>query len=121
MKLRLRPHLKKRSSHHPDEPLRSRLRRRMLRLAWKRKRKLAVTNRYEVGMVISEIATGLLFITGSILMFYPHMKRIPTVLYLMGSIMMLLRSGLRGSYWFRLKSLESVENKEAGPEEDWTR
>ncbi|WP_127589984.1 hypothetical protein [Paenibacillus lautus] len=100
MKLRLRPHPKKRSSRQPDEPLRSRLLRRMLRLAWKRKRKLAVTNRYEVGMVISEIAT---------------------VLYLMGSIMMLLRSGLRGSYWFRLKSLENVENKEAGPEEDWTR
>ena len=66
-------------------------------------------------MVISEIATGLLFITGGILMFYPHMKRIPTVLYLMGDIM-ISRSGLRGSYWFRLKSLESAENKEAGPE-----
>ena len=65
MKLRLRPHPKKRSSHQPDEPLRSRSPRRMLRLAWKRKRKLAVTNRYEVGMVISEIATGLLFITGA--------------------------------------------------------
>ena len=41
------------------------------------------------------------------------MKRIPTVLYLMGDHE---RSGLRGSYWFRLKSLESAENKEAGPE-----
>jgi len=121
MKLGLKRHPKKRSSRQPDEPLRSRLLRRMLRLARKRKRKLAVTNRYEAGMVISEIATGLLFIAGSIMMFYPQMKRIPTVLYLLGSITMLLRSGLRGSYWFRLKSLESVENKEAGPEGDWTR
>lgn len=120
MKHGLKRHPKKRSSRQPDEPKRSRMRR-MLRLAWKRKRKLAVTNRYEAGMVISEIATGLLFIAGSIMMFYPQMKRIPTVLYLLGSITMLLRSGLRGSYWFRLKSLENVENKEAGPEGDWTR
>jgi hypothetical protein len=121
MKPGLKPHPKKRTSRHQDEPVRNRLLRRMFRSAWKRKRKLAVTNRYEVGMVISEIMTGLLFIAGSILMFYPQMKRIATVLYLLGSITMLLRSGLRGSYWFRLKSLESDEQQEAGPEGDWTR
>ncbi|KOP64925.1 hypothetical protein AMS62_06435 [Bacillus sp. FJAT-18019] len=121
MKLGLKPHHKKRSSRQPDGPLRSRL----LRFARIRERnqnrKLAVTNRYEVGMVISEILTGLLFIAGSILMFYPQMKRIPTVLYLLGSITMLLRSGLRGSYWFQFKSHKHVDSAETDSEGDWTR
>lgn len=119
MKFRLRPHHRKRSSHQPDGPLRSRL----LRFARKRnqQRKLAVTNRYEVGMVISEILTGLLFISGSILMFYPQMKNTPTVLYLVGSIMMLLRSGLRGSYWFHFKSHKQANPAEADSDTDWTR
>ena len=55
MKFRLKPHHKKCSSRQPDGPLRSRL----LRFTRIRKRnqnrKLAVTDRYEVGMVISEI------------------------------------------------------------------
>lgn len=72
-------------------------------------------------MMLSELLTGLLFITGSILMFYPGTKRISTVLYLLGSIMMLLRSGIRGSYWFRLKSLEHSADQESSSDQDWSR
>ncbi|NMO97442.1 YrhK family protein [Paenibacillus lemnae] len=104
-----------------NERLRTRMKRRLAAAA-RRKRRLTVTNRYETGMVLSEIVTGLFFIAGSICMFYPQSKHIPTVLYLTGSIMMLLRSGLRASYWFRLKELQA-ENAAGGATGggDWTR
>ena len=95
--------------------------RRLLRLSRARKRRLTVTSRFEAGMMLSELLTGLLFITGSILMFYPGTKRFSTVLYLLGSIMMLLRSGIRGSYWFRLKSLEHSSDTESSSDQDWSR
>lgn len=115
---RFRQHRKNRRS---GEPLHSRVLR-TLASATKRKRRLTVTNRYEAGMVISEIVTGLLFISGSLLMFYPQSGKIPTVLYMTGSIMMLLRSGLRASYWFRLKALEKDHpNTDATGGGDWSR
>ena len=118
---KLRSRLLRGRKHRPGEPLRSRILQRLARAA-KRKQKLTVINRYETGMVLSEIVTGLLYIAGSISMFYPQTERIPTVLYLTGSIMMLLRSGLRASYWFRLKSLEK-DNRNPKPtgEGDWSR
>ena len=101
------------------EPLRSRLHR---RLSQRRRRRLTVINRYEVGMVAGDIATGLLFIAGSICLFYPETGRAPTVLYLIGSISMLLRSALRASYWFRFKSLNQEEQEaHAGGSGDWSR
>ncbi|MFC7677506.1 YrhK family protein [Paenibacillus sp. GCM10028914] len=118
-----RRHFKGNRKHRSGEPLRSRMLRRVIQNT-KRKRRLTVTNRYETGMILSEIVTGLLFISGSILMFYPNMRSIPTVLYLIGSIMMLLRSGLRASYWFRLKSLDHDTpdgNEGATGGGDWSR
>lgn len=121
MMAKLRQQFKSNRKRRSGEPLHSRLLRRMSRDT-KQRRKLTVTSRYEVGMVLSEIVTGILFISGSICMFYPQMKSVPTVLYLIGSIMMLLRSGLRASYWFRLKSLEQSDpNANATGGGDWSR
>lgn len=118
---KLRSRLRLARKRRPGEPLRSRILQRLARTA-KRKRKLTVISRYETGMILSEIVTGLLFIAGSICMFYPQTKRIPTVLYLTGSMMMLLRSGLRASYRFRLKSLEKENpDPEATEDGDWSR
>lgn len=100
---KLRQQFKSNRKHRAGEPLRSRMLKKLNRET-KRRRRLTVTSRYETGMILSEILTAILFISGSILMFYLHMKSFATVLYLIGSIMMLLRSGLRASYWFRLKS-----------------
>lgn len=120
---KIRHRFKSARRHRSGEPLRSRLLRGMNREA-RRRRRLTVTSRYETGMILSEIMTALLFITGSILMFYFHLKSIATVLYLIGSIMMLLRSGLRASYWFRLKSMDQSNpdcNEEATGDADWSR
>lgn len=119
----VRQHFKGNRKHRSGRSLGSRMLRGINRNA-RRKRRLTVTNRYETGMILSEIVTGLLFISGSILMFYPNMRSIPTVLYLIGSIMMLLRSGLRASYWFRLKSLDHDNpdgNEGATGGGDWSR
>lgn len=94
---------------------------RRVRLALRRKHRLTVTNRYEAGMMISELFTGMLFVAGSICLFYPHTKPIPQVLYLLGSIAMLLRSGIRGSYWFRLKAIDRSEKEDAEDGVDWSR
>lgn len=120
---KLRHRFKGTKKHRSGEPLRSRLLRRMSRET-RRRRRLTVTSRYETGMILSEILTALLFISGSIMMFYFHLKSIATVLYLIGSIMMLLRSGLRASYWFRLKSMDQNNpdcKKEATGDGDWSR
>ncbi|MBO2945661.1 YrhK family protein [Paenibacillus sp. F411] len=98
---------------HHIPPMRARMKRRLAEAA-RRKRRITVTNRYETGMVLSEIVTGFFFIAGSISMFYTDTD-IPVVLYLVGSIMMLLRSGLRVSYWFRLKELQQKGHDEGAP------
>ncbi|WP_054955665.1 YrhK family protein [Paenibacillus dakarensis] len=109
--------------HRSGEPLHSRLLRRV-RGQTSRRRQLTITNRFEVGMILSEIVTGFLFIAGSISMFYSPRKSITIVLYLIGSIMMLLRSGLRASYWFRLKSMDQKGTNtkdETADNGDWSR
>ncbi|WP_234032880.1 YrhK family protein [Paenibacillus faecalis] len=118
-----RPFYRKKYNRRFGQSLRYRLLRPLSKEA-KRRRRLTVTNRYEAGMVLSEIVTGLFFISGSICMFYSEKRIVPTVLYLIGSITMLLRSGLRASYWFRLKSMEredsSIDSSGAG-EGNWSR
>lgn len=94
---------------------------RRIRQSLRRKRRLTVTNRYEVGMMISELFTGMLFVAGSICLFYPGTRPIPQVLYLLGSISMLLRSGIRGSYWFRLKAIDRDDKEAAEDAANWSR
>ncbi|MDO7906421.1 YrhK family protein [Paenibacillus sp. JX-17] len=68
-------------------------------------KKMSVKDRYETAHIVSEISTALLFIAGSLFLFYPQYKMAGTCLFILGSIQMFIRSMLRISYYFQFRKV----------------
>ncbi|WP_159081823.1 YrhK family protein [Paenibacillus sp. CAA11] len=60
-------------------------------------------DRYETRRLAADIMTGLLFIIGSICMFYESLSHLARSLYLAGSCMMLVKALVNLAYRFRRK------------------
>ncbi|MFB5674860.1 YrhK family protein [Paenibacillus terreus] len=67
------------------------------------RRHLVVKNRYEILHLLSSALSSLLFLAGSLFMFYSDLRKPASVLFILGSIQMLLRSLISLSYHFYLK------------------
>lgn len=67
------------------------------------KKRIEIRNRYETAHMASEIVTAILYLVGSFFLFYPDLKVIGSIMFILGSIQMLVRSLIRMSYLIKLK------------------
>ena len=67
------------------------------------KKRIEIRNRYETAHMASEIITAILYLAGSFFLFYPDLKVIGSIMFILGSIQMLVRSLIRMSYLVKLK------------------
>ncbi|WP_454193434.1 YrhK family protein [Paenibacillus sp. Marseille-Q7038] len=87
------------------------------------KKRIETRNRYETVHVASEIVTAILYLVGSFFLFYPDLKVIGSIMFILGSIQMLVRALIRMSYMVKLRKWDyrdrqsSVEEKAQTDEE----
>lgn len=67
------------------------------------KKRIETRNRYETAHVASEIVTAILYLVGSFFLFYPDLKVIGSIMFILGSIQMLVRALIRMSYLIKLR------------------
>lgn len=66
---------------------------------------LVIRRRYEAGSIVNDVLIGLWFLIGSVFFFFDSLTRAGTVLFVIGSVEMLIRPVVRLARHLRLQRL----------------
>lgn len=89
-------------------------------LAWLTPRHAALSRNFEIWYHLNDFAAGLLFVTGSVLFFFPSTTYAATWLFLVGSVLFCVRPAIRVMRDLRLASLPAPAQGPSKPQADAT-